>query len=46
MNRALTLMSGNGDAWLHEGYSDWQISFMGMCHCEGYGFQAVWSAIG
>ena len=22
------------------------ISYIGMCHCEGYGFQAVYSRIG
>lgn len=22
------------------------ISFMGVCRCEGYGFQVVWSVIG
>ena len=22
------------------------ITYIGMCRCEGYGFQAVWSGIG
>ena len=30
--------------FLGRGYCD--IGYIGMCHCEGYGFQAVFSGIG
>ena len=36
---SVTLRPGGGGALPHMGY-------IGMCRCEGYGFQAVYSRIG